>query len=96
MSTTKSSFVFGKKNYTVIAIGFAIVIIGFMLMSGGKSPSPDLFDKAEIFSDRRITYAPITVLLGFLIIGFGIMVKSESDDEPEVVLENKDQTVIDD
>ncbi len=99
MSEQQSHFVFGKKNYTAIIIGFAVVLIGFIMMSGGKSDNPDEFHPEEIFSARRITYAPITVLLGFIIVGVGIMIKPDNDDEDLVVQgtgEDKDNTVIDD
>lgn len=93
MSEQQSHFVFGKKNYLAIIIGFAIVLIGFIMMSGGKSENPAEFHPEEIFSERRITYAPITVLLGFIIIGVGIMIKP-ADDEDSIVVEgaegNKD------
>ncbi len=75
MRTEKTTFLLGKKNLAVMAIGFFILVLGFLLMSGGKSPSPDEFVEAEIFSPRRITLGPITVLTGFLIVGIGIMVK---------------------
>jgi uncharacterized membrane protein len=99
MSNQQSNFVFGKKNYTAIIIGFAIVLIGFVMMSGGKSENPEEFYPEEIFSDRRITYAPITVLVGFIIIGVGIMIKPADDDLEAAAQgneEDKDKTVIDD
>lgn len=59
-------------NYLILAIGFAVILLGFVLMSGGASESPDEFDYA-MFSWRRITLAPILVLLGFGIEAYGIM-----------------------
>ena len=64
----QTDFAFGKKNYIFLAIAFLVVVIGFMLMAGGGSENPNDFSDA-IFSVRRITIAPIVVLLGF---GFGI------------------------
>jgi uncharacterized membrane protein len=84
MSNNNSNFVFEKKNYVMMAIGFAIVIIGFMLMAGGKSEDPNAFNPDEIFSHRRITLAPFTVLIGFAVVGFGIMLKSKSDEDTTV------------
>ncbi len=99
MSDKESKFVFGKKNYIAIAVGFALVVVGFMLMSGGKSPDPKLFNKDEIFSFRRVTFAPFTVLLGFFVVGLGIMIKPKDEEvgstSPEKY-EKKDETVIDD
>ena len=71
----KTSFILGKKNlYTIIA-GFATVVFGFILMVGGEGTNPDEFLPEEVFSTRRITVAPITVVLGFVIVGVGIMLK---------------------
>lgn len=61
-----------RGNYSILAIGFAVILLGFVLMSGGASESPDEFDYA-MFSWRRITLAPILVLLGFGIEAYGIM-----------------------
>jgi uncharacterized membrane protein len=77
MRTEKTTFLLGKKNLITIGIGFFIIVLGFVLMSGGESDSPDKFVEAEIFSDRRITVAPITVILGFIIVGVGIMIRPE-------------------
>ncbi len=77
MHSEKTSFVLGKKNLMVVLGGFLVVVVGFMLMSGGKSESPEVFVNEEIFSTRRITVAPIVVLLGFAIAGIGIMIKPE-------------------
>lgn len=73
--TQKTSFVLGKKNLYTILIGFATVVVGFILMVGGEGTNPDEFIKEEVFSERRITVAPITVVLGFFIVGVGIMLK---------------------
>lgn len=52
------------KNYVLLLIGLAVVVLGFVLMAGGGSDSPDEFDYA-IFSWRRITLAPLLVVGGF-------------------------------
>ncbi|MBQ5843318.1 MAG: DUF3098 domain-containing protein [Alistipes sp.] len=52
------------KNYILIAVGAVIIILGFVLMSGGQPSTPDTFDYS-IFSFRRITLAPIVVVAGF-------------------------------
>src|SRR5450759_2700009 len=61
----KLNFALGSENYKLLAIGFVIIIIGFLLMLGGKSASPEKFSD-NIFSFRRITLAPIVVLAGFI------------------------------
>jgi len=68
-------FAIGKKNFIYIAIGVAILIIGFLLMTGGKSTDPTVFDEKELFSIRRITIAPIVVVSGFIFIIWAIMKK---------------------
>jgi membrane-bound ClpP family serine protease len=63
-----------KENYVLLAIGFAVIIIGFLLMMGGKSNDPNVFSE-KIFSFRRITLAPIIVLFGFMFEIWAIMKK---------------------
>lgn len=75
MENKNNQFVFGKTNYQIMAVGVILVVIGFILMSGGKAESPEVFSE-ELFSARRITIAPITVLLGYIVIGYGILKKS--------------------
>ncbi len=67
-------FVFGPMNYRLLIIGLVVIILGFILMAGGKSDDPNVFNP-EVFSIRRITIAPIVVLAGFIIEGFAIMWK---------------------
>ena len=69
---TKSDFVFGKKNYQFMLIGFAFITLGFILMAGGGSEDPNVFDES-IFSWRRIRLAPTLVLIGFAIEVFAIL-----------------------
>lgn len=61
---SKAIFVFGKKNYKFMFIGLAIIALGFILMSGGGSDDPNVFNP-EIFNFRRIRLAPMLVLVGF-------------------------------
>lgn len=53
-----------RRNYILLAAGFAVIVLGFVLMAGGGIDSPDEFDYA-MFSWRRITLAPILVIGGF-------------------------------
>ena len=57
-------FLFEKVNYKILLIGIAVIILGFLLMSGGGSQDPNIFNE-DIFSFRRIRLAPTTVLIGF-------------------------------
>ena len=60
----KSEFLFDKINYKILLIGIATIAIGFILMSGGGSDDPKVFNDA-IFNFRRIRLAPTVVLIGF-------------------------------
>jgi uncharacterized Tic20 family protein len=68
----KLNFALGREYYRLMAIGFAIIVIGFILMIGGRAESPDEFSE-EIFSFRRITLAPMLVLAGFVFEIYAIM-----------------------
>ena len=73
----KSDFIFGKKNYKWLFIGLAFIAIGFILMSGGGSDDPNVFDES-IFSWRRIRLAPTLVLIGFGIQVYAILLNPDS------------------
>ena len=73
----KSKMVLGKKNYVFIIIGCLVVILGFILMSGGGSENPNVFKEEELFSFRRITLAPFMVMLGYGVVLYGIMKKQQ-------------------
>jgi len=65
-------FALGKENLKLLAIGFIIIVIGFILMTGGNSNDPNIFNK-EIFSFRRTTLSTIIVMFGFLFEIYAIM-----------------------
>jgi hypothetical protein len=68
---------FGKQNYRWMLIGIALVALGLILMGGGKSPDPNVFNKDEVYSVRRITIAPILILAGFVVEIFAIFRKDK-------------------
>jgi len=72
--TKAQGFVFEKKGYLILLSGILLIIIGFILMSGGGSEDPKVFNP-EIFSFRRITLAPLLVMLGFAVEIYAIMRK---------------------
>ncbi|MBK8846137.1 MAG: DUF3098 domain-containing protein [Bacteroidetes bacterium] len=74
--TGKVDFAFGRENYMLMLIGIAVIILGFILMAGGNPDDPTAFSP-EIFSTRRITIAPIVVILGFGIEVAAIIYKSK-------------------
>ena len=67
---------FGKENYLLIAGGTALAIIGYFLMSGGGSEDPAVFSE-ELFSTRRMYVAPLLILAGLGVVGWGILKKSK-------------------
>jgi hypothetical protein len=73
--TQKADFALGKTNYYLILIGVAIILLGFLLMIGGRSDDPNVFNENEIFSFRRVTLAPIVVVIGFVFEVYAIMKK---------------------
>jgi hypothetical protein len=75
------TFLFDKQNYLWFGAGLACILIGFALLSGGKSPDPHQFNYKEIYSFRRITLAPIVILIGFAIEAYAIMKKHPSQEE---------------
>ena len=69
---------FGRDNYLWVLIGIAFILIGFLLMIGGGSNDPDVFNEA-IFSFRRLTLAPILVLIGFGVEFYAIMKRPKDE-----------------
>ena len=72
---SKKTFVFQKKNYIFMIIGLLFIALGFILMSGGASEDPNVFNP-EIYNFRRIRLAPTLVLIGFAIQVFAILTSS--------------------
>jgi hypothetical protein len=77
---SKLKFPFQKKNYQLLLIGVGIILLGYLLMMGGGSEDPNVFDPS-IFSFQRITLAPIVVLFGYAFIGYAIMHKPAKKSE---------------
>ncbi|MGG9961685.1 DUF3098 domain-containing protein [Ferruginibacter sp. SUN106] len=71
---------FTKENYIWMLAGIVVMAIGFVLMSGGKSPDPKVFNDNEVYSTRRITVAPILIIAGLLIEIFAIMKKPKTNE----------------
>jgi hypothetical protein len=77
-SDPRNEMAFTRQNYRLLLIGIGILILGYILMSGGGSGDPNVFDANEIFSPRRITVAPIVCLVGYLFVVYAIL-KRPSD-----------------
>ena len=69
-----STFAFGRDNYIFMLAGVGILLIGYLLMIGGGSEDPNEFNP-EIFSTQRVTIAPVTLIIGFGVVLYGIMKK---------------------
>lgn len=71
-----TDFAFGKENYILIAVGTLLTIVGYFLVSGGGSDNPAVFSE-ELFNTQRMYVAPIVILIGLGIVGWGILKKSK-------------------
>jgi len=75
----KRNFAFGRMNYILLAVGMAVVIIGFLLMSG--SGSSETAYNPDIFSARRIKVAPLVCLLGFISMIYAVIYRPKEGQE---------------
>lgn len=80
------NYTFSRVNYILITIGVVILIVGFVLLSGGTTTNPNDFypngdetQVPEIFNFRRLTVAPIVILIGFVFEIFAILWKPKND-----------------
>lgn len=71
-NNNKPEFLFDKVNYKILLVGLAVIALGFILMSGGGSDNPNVFNE-DIFNFRRIRLAPTLVLIGFGITVYSIL-----------------------
>ncbi len=76
----KNYFVFEKKNYIFMLIGLAFIALGFIVMSGGGSDDPNVFNP-EIYSWTRIRLAPALILIGFGIEVYAILLNPYKKEE---------------
>lgn len=73
----KPDFLFDKVNYKILLIGIAVIAVGFILMSGGGSDDPKVWND-EVFNFQRIRLAPTVVLIGFGITIYSIFKKNKT------------------
>jgi hypothetical protein len=73
---------FGKWNYVILLVGIVVLAIGYILLSGGGSDDPAVFNDA-IFDARRLKIAPVTLVIGFAIVLASILVKIKTPTEAE-------------
>lgn len=67
---------FGKINYILMAVGIVLLALGYILLSGGGSDDPNVFNPA-MFDARRLVWAPILIVLGFVVEIIAIMYKKK-------------------
>lgn len=75
----KRNFAFDKVNFILLAVGMAIVVIGFILMSGGASTEEAY--NPDIFSVRRIKVAPVVCLVGFLSMVYAVIRRPKDNED---------------
>jgi len=69
---------FTRENYLWMGIGAAVMLLGLLLMAGGKSSEPNVFNPNEVYSFRRITIAPILIVAGLMVEVYAIMKKPKA------------------
>jgi len=84
---------FDRSNWKIVFAGIALIIIGFLLMLGGKTKDPNIFNPDELYSFRRITLAPIAILIGFVLQIFAILKKPSEEYTVETVEKVKEERV---
>jgi membrane-bound ClpP family serine protease len=77
----KRDLAFGRMNFILLAVSMVVVVIGFILMSGGSSTEEAY--NPDIFSTRRIVVAPVVYLLGFLSMIYAVVHKSKDEVQKE-------------
>ena len=75
-----ANFSLPRKHVIYIAIGLLLMVVGFVLMLGGGSSDPNVFNPA-MFNARRMTVAPVIICIGIGIIIWGIMRKPRNEEE---------------
>jgi hypothetical protein len=82
----KMNFAFTRKNYMLLIVGIAFLVIGYLTLSGGGSKDPNEFSY-DLFSTQRMVFAPIMLMIGYIVVAYAILVKetpaSESTQESQ-------------
>jgi hypothetical protein len=73
----EEKFLFQRENYILFGIGLIFIILGFILMTGGGSDDPQIYNE-ELFNSRRIILSPLLIVVGFVIEVFAILRRPKS------------------
>tara|TARA_B100000945_G_scaffold274023_1_gene237213 strand:- start:394 stop:636 length:243 start_codon:yes stop_codon:yes gene_type:complete len=73
---SNKKLLFRKKNYLISCIGIILIIIGYLIMSGGGSDDPNIFND-EIYNFRRIKVAPLLIIIGLAIQVYAILISDK-------------------
>ncbi len=76
-NTEDTGFAIPKRNVIYIIAGFAVMLLGYLLMAGGGSDDPNIFNE-EMFSFRRIVVAPVVIIIGIVLEIWAIMYVGKS------------------
>lgn len=75
-TTGDRSLIYGRTQFLFMGIGLLLVFAGLFAMMGGAQPDPNQWDPNITYSARRITLAPLLMVAGFVLVGYGIFKKS--------------------
>jgi len=78
-TATEVPLLYGRRNFMFILGGIGLMALGMLLMSGGGMPSPDVWDESIIYGFRRITLAPIAILLGLGLVLYSIFAPAKAN-----------------
>ena len=78
VTTTSTSSLFEKQNLWLMLLGVAVIAIGMLLMVGGRSKDPNVFNYDEVYSTLRISVAPVLIIIGLGIEIYAIFKKPKS------------------
>lgn len=81
----KNQFLFDKQNFKFVLIGLGLMVLGFLLMIGGKTTDPNVYNADELYSFRRITLAPILIIAGLIVQIYAILLKPKVVEATNIV-----------
>ena len=86
-SVGSRDLIYGRKNFMLMGIGLALVLVGLAAMSGGSMPDPNKWEPERIYSFTRITLAPLLMVAGFIVVILGIFKKNMPETAPATTTE---------